>query len=217
MKPFVIGVAGGTGSGKTFVVRTLVEELGDDQVVVIEHDSYYHPDSNSTLQERAQINYDHPDSLETSLLVRHLDMLRRGESVGVPIYDFSNHSRLAETRPVEPLKVIIVEGILVLCEAELRERMDLRIFVSTDDDVRFIRRLQRDLVERGRTPQSVIQQYLTTVKPMHLQFVSPSKRYADLIIPGDGDIRIAIEVLVAKIRSVLADSRHGAPELQRQD
>ncbi len=212
MKPFVIGVAGGTGSGKTTVVRTLVEQLGGDQVVIIEHDSYYHPDSSLSLPERAKINYDHPDSLETSLLVEHLGRLRRGEPVEIPIYDFATHSRREETRRVEPRKVIIVEGILVLCEADLRHLMDLRIFVSTDDDVRFIRRLQRDLVERGRTAQSVINQYLSTVKPMHLQFVSPSKRYADLIIPGDGQIQIAIEVLVAKLRSVLEESPVFAPD-----
>lgn len=206
MKPFVIGIAGGTGSGKTTVVRMLVEELGTERVAVIEHDSYYHPDSALSFLERQKINYDHPESLETALLVKHLDQLRRGRPVEIPVYDFTTHSRMEKTRRVEPRNVIIVEGILILCEPELRELMDLRIFVSTDDDVRFIRRLQRDLVERGRSAQSVIDQYLTTVKPMHLQFVSPSKRYANLIIPGDGPVQTAIDVLLARIRSVIAES-----------
>ena len=206
MKPFVIGIAGGTGSGKTTVVRKLVEELGSERVAVIEHDSYYHPDSALPFSERQKINYDHPNSLETALLVDHLDRLRQGQPAEIPVYDFATHSRRPETRLVQPRNVIIVEGILVLCEPELRKLMDLRIFVSTDDDVRFIRRLQRDLVERGRSAQSVIDQYLTTVKPMHLQFVSPSKRYANLIIPGDGPIQTAIEVLLARIRSVFDES-----------
>lgn len=203
MKPVILGVAGGTGSGKTTVVQALVEALGCESAAVIEQDSYYRDRSGLSNAERENINYDHPDSLENELLAEHLKELREGRPVQVPIYDFFTHTRRVETRTVEPQRVIVLEGILILNDRALRELMDIRIFVDTDDDVRFIRRLVRDIRERSRTMESVIRQYLETVKPMHRDFVEPSKRYADLIIPEGGENRIAIDILLAKIRSLL--------------
>jgi uridine kinase len=204
MKPFVIGVAGGSGSGKTTVVRRIVESLGDDQVSLLEHDRYYRPRDELRLEERAALNYDHPDSLETDLLVRHVEALRGGSAVEVPVYDFARFTRLAETTRAVPRRAIIVEGILIFADAELRRLMDVKVFVDADDDTRFIRRLQRDLAERGRTLDSVIDQYLGTVKPMHLDFVEPSKRYADVIIPLGGHNTVAIDMLLTLIRSLAA-------------
>ena len=200
---FVVGVAGGSGSGKTTIVRGLVEKLGSSQVTVIEHDSYYQPEPGLSFEERVRINYDHPDSLETDLLIRHLDRLKRGRTVRIPTYDFSRHRRLPETRPVKPHPVLILEGILVLCNRRLRRLMDLRVFVATDDDLRFIRRLQRDLTERGRTVESVIRQYLATVKPLHQRYVEPSSRHADLVLSGQGPVSAAVEVLAARLASEL--------------
>src|SRR5690606_29297302 len=202
MKPFVIGVAGGSGSGKTTVVRRIVESLGDDQVSLIEHDRYYRPRDDLRLEERAALNYDHPDSLETDLLVRHVKDLREGKPVEVPIYDFARHARESGTTTVTPRRAIIVEGILIFTDPELRRLMDVKVFVDADDDTRFIRRLQRDIAERGRTVASVIDQYLATVKPMHLEFVEPSKRYADIIIPLGGHNTVAIDMLLTLIRSL---------------
>jgi uridine kinase len=204
MRSVIIGVAGGTGSGKTTVVRALVEKLGSSDVAVIQHDSYYRDRSHLPPTERESINYDHPDALESSLLVTHLNQLSQGYPIKVPMYDFATHTRKPETKRIEPRQVIIVEGILIFADPPLRDLMDIRIFVDTDDDVRFIRRLERDITERNRTVWSVIQQYLDTVKPMHLEFVEPSKRYADLIIPEGGYNRIAIDVLVTKIESLIA-------------
>lgn len=203
-KTFVIGVAGGSGSGKTTVVRRIVESIGDDQVIVLEHDRYYRDRNDLRLEERAALNYDHPDSLETDLLVKHVEALRAGETVHVPVYDFARHARQPETRAVPPRRAIIVEGILIYTDAALRRLMDVKVFVDTDDDTRFIRRLQRDLAERGRTVSSVIEQYLGTVKPMHLEFVEPSKRYADIILPQGGHNAVAIEMLLTLIRSLAA-------------
>ncbi|HSR51404.1 MAG TPA: uridine kinase [Acidobacteriota bacterium] len=203
MRPIIIGVAGGTGSGKTTVVRKLVREIGPQAVTLLQHDSYYKDHSHLSLNERRLLNYDHPQSLETSLLVKHLKHLVEGQAVEVPIYDFSTHSRKAETTRVGPSRVIILDGILILCDGRLRELMDLRLYVDTDDDVRFIRRLKRDVEKRGRTVESVVKQYLNTVKPMHREFVEPSKRFADLIIPEGGANRIAIEVLLAKLQSLI--------------
>lgn len=200
--PIVIGVAGGSGSGKTTVVRRIVESIGDDQVTVLEHDRYYRDRNDLRLEERAALNYDHPDSLETDLLVTHLLDLRAGRAVEVPVYDFARHARGRATERVVPLRAIIVEGILIYTDAELRRLMDVKVFVDTDDDTRFIRRLQRDLSERGRTLQSVIDQYLGTVKPMHLEFVEPSKRYADIIVPQGGHNAVAIDMLLTLIRSL---------------
>jgi uridine kinase len=204
VKPVVIGVAGGSGSGKTTVVRKIVDSLGDDRVSLIEHDRYYRDRGDLRLEERAALNYDHPDSLETDLLVEHVNALRAGAAVQVPVYDFARHARTAETITVVPRRAIIVEGILIFTDPALRRLMDVKVFVDTDDDTRFIRRLQRDLSERGRTVTSVIEQYLGTVKPMHLEFVEPSKRYADVIIPLGGQNTVAIELLLTLIRSLAA-------------
>jgi uridine kinase len=202
LKPFVIGVAGGSGSGKTTVVRQIVNSLGDDQVSLLEHDRYYRHRGDLRLEERAVLNYDHPDALETDLLVQHVKALRGGEPVAVPVYDFTRYAREAETVTLPPRRAIIVEGILIFTDPELRTLMDVKVFVDADDDTRFIRRLQRDIAERGRTVSSVIDQYLGTVKPMHLEFVEPSKRYADIIIPLGGHNTVAIDMLLTLIRSL---------------
>ena len=202
--PLVIGVAGGSGSGKTTVVRRIVDSLGPDQVTVVEQDRYYRHYPELGLEQRAAINYDHPNALETDLLVRHVDALRAGASIEAPVYDFTLYARLERTDAMHPRRAIIVEGILILADAALRQRMDVKVFVDTDDDTRFIRRLQRDISERGRTVQSVIDQYLGTVKPMHLEFVEPSKRYADIIIPQGGYNAVAIDMLMTLIRSLTA-------------
>jgi uridine kinase len=200
----VIGVAGGSGSGKTTVVQRIVESLGTEQVTVIEHDRYYRDRGELRLEERAALNYDHPDSLETDLMVRHVEALRAGRSVAVPTYDFARYARRPATETVPPRKAIIVEGILIFVDAPLRRLMDIKVFVDTDDDTRFIRRLKRDVAERGRTMESVIDQYLNTVKPMHLEFVEPSKRYADIIVPQGGHNLVAINLLLTLIRSLAA-------------
>ncbi len=206
-KPMVIGIAGGSGSGKTTVVQEVVKALGDQDVLVILHDSYYRDRSHLPPAERLKINYDHPDALETSLLVEHLGRLLGGEPVELPRYDFSTHTRRRERIPVAPRPVIIVEGILVLADPRLRELMEIKVFVETDDDVRFIRRLQRDVQERGRTVESVIEQYLGTVKPMHLEFVEPSKRYADVILPIGGYNAVGVDMLVATLRACLLEPK----------
>jgi uridine kinase len=198
----VIGVAGGSGSGKTTVVRRIVDSLGNDQVTVLEHDRYYRDRSDLRLEERAAMNYDHPDSLETDLMVRHLEALRSGTAVEVPVYDFARYARVAATDLAQPRRAIIVEGILIFTDAALRSLLDVKVFVDADDDIRFIRRLRRDVAERGRTMESVIEQYLNTVKPMHLDFVEPSKRYADIIVPQGGHNTVAIDMLLTLIRSL---------------
>ena len=200
----VIGVAGGSGSGKTTVVSRIVESLGSGQVTVLEHDRYYRDRSELRLEERAALNYDHPDALETDLMVRHLVELRAGRPVDVPVYDFTRYTRAAVTEPAFPRTAIIIEGILIFTDAALRQLMDVKVFVDTDADTRFIRRLQRDVAERGRTMQSVVDQYLNTVKPMHLEFVEPSKRYADIIIPQGGYNVVAVDMLLTLIRSLTA-------------
>jgi uridine kinase len=202
--PVIIGIAGGSGSGKTTVVRRLMASLGDDKVSVLEHDRYYRDRSDLRLEERAALNYDHPDSLETDLLVQHVKALRAGEPVQVPHYDFARHNRLETFDTLHPRRAIIVEGILIFADAPLRALMDVKVFVDADDDTRFIRRLQRDINDRGRTVQSVIEQYLGTVKPMHLEFVEPSKRYADVIVPQGGHNDVAIEMLLTLARGLVA-------------
>ena len=202
MTPLVIGVAGGSGSGKTTVVRKILEALQDTRVPVLEHDRYYRDRNELRLEERAALNYDHPDSLETDLMVRHLVDLRAGRSIEAPVYDFARHARKDETETIAAGRAIIVEGILIYTDAALRSLMDVKVFVDTDDDIRFIRRLQRDIGERGRTVQSVIDQYLGTVKPMHLDFVEPSKRYADIIVPQGGHNAVAIDMLLTLIRGL---------------
>jgi uridine kinase len=202
MTPIVIGVAGGSGSGKTTVVRRIVESLGDEQVSVLEHDRYYRDRNDLRLEERAALNYDHPDALETDLLVQHVMSLKAGTPIDVPVYDFARHARTSVTARIEPRRALIVEGILIFADAPLRKLMDIKVFVDTDDDTRVIRRLQRDVAERGRTMDSVIDQYLGTVKPMHLEFVEPSKRYADIIVPEGGHNAVAVDLLLSLIRSV---------------
>jgi uridine kinase len=205
MPSVVIGVAGGSGSGKTTVVRRIVDALGDAQVSVLEHDRYYRDRNDLRFEERAALNYDHPDSLETDLMVRHLHELRAGRTVEAPVYDFARYARQSATETIAPRRAIIVEGILIYTDAALRGLMDVKVFVDTDDDTRFIRRLQRDIAERGRTVQSVIDQYLGTVKPMHLEFVEPSKRYADIVVPQGGHNAVAIDMLLTLIRGMTTD------------
>ncbi len=200
----VIGIAGGTGSGKTTVAHSIVKQLGTDNVAFLMQDSYYKDNSGLSLEERERINYDHPDSFDNHLLVEHIQLLRDRCSVQVPIYDFSRHTRTDDTKKVEARRVIIVEGILILSDEALRAQMDIKVFVDTDADVRVLRRISRDLRDRGRTFESVFTQYLTTVKPMHDAFVEPSKRYADLIIPEGGQNEIGISMLTATIERYLS-------------
>ncbi len=198
-RSLVVGIAGGTGSGKTTVAEKLAAAMPQGRCVTIEHDAYYRDQGHLTPDERATINYDHPSALESSLLAEHLRTLRRGEPVEVPIYDFATHTRRADTRRVSPAPVIIVEGILVFCEASLREQMDVKIFVDTDPDIRLMRRIRRDLEVRGRTFSSVRDQYYATVRPMHIEYVEPTKRWADLIVPEGGDNRVALDVLLGQL------------------
>ncbi len=199
MRPLVVGIAGGTGSGKTTVANKLAHAMPPGRCVSIEHDAYYKDQSHLPLDERARVNYDHPSSLDSALLAEHLRELRAGRGVDVPVYDFTNHTRRADTRRVEPAPVIVVEGILVFVEAALRELMDVKIFVDTDPDIRLMRRIRRDLEHRGRSFQSIRDQYYATVRPMHLEHVEPTKRWADLIVPEGGDNRVALDVLLGKL------------------
>ncbi|MEO8285852.1 MAG: uridine kinase [Chloroflexota bacterium] len=203
MKPLTIGVAGGSGSGKSTVVAALMEAVGPENVALLPHDAYYRPYSDLSIDERRMLNWDHPDRLDTELLVEHLSRLAAGQAVERPVYDFSTYSRLSSAERVDARSVVIVDGILILVEPALRELLDIKVFVDTDSDIRFIRRLRRDIVDRGRELTSVVEQYLKTVRPMHLDFVEPSKRYADLIIPEGGYNRVAIEMLVARVRESL--------------
>jgi uridine kinase len=200
-RPLILGVAGGSGSGKTTVVSQIIRAMEPVPVSLLHHDSYYrdHPDLSD--QERARLNYDHPEVLETPLLADHLRELLAGQAVEEPVYDFTTHSRTDETRRIEPNPVVIVDGILILAEPELRELMDIRVYVETDSDLRFIRRLLRDTQERGRSVDSVIRQYQETVRPMHLEFVEPSRRHADVIVPFGRENRVAISMLVARLRA----------------
>ena len=207
MKPVIIGVAGGTASGKTTVSDAILDRVGRQHIIYLQHDSYYRDLSYLPLEERTKLNFDHPDALETELLVSHLRQLQAGEPVEVPIYDFATYRRSEETRRMEPRRVILLEGLLIFVDKELREMMDVKLYVDTDADLRFIRRLERDIQERGRTMESVIHQYLTTVRPMHLEFVEPSKRYADIIIPSGGFNTTAIEVIVARVERLLAGGK----------
>lgn len=201
--PVVIGIAGGTGSGKTTVAQVILERTGAEHLALVPHDAYYRDLSELSETQRAMVNFDHPDSLETELLVTHLKALNRWEAVDIPVYDFSAHARTNRTQRIEPQPVILVEGILVFAEPELRALFDVKIFVDTPPDIRFIRRLQRDMIERGRSIESIIRQYETTVRPMHLEFVEPSKRHADVIIPEGGLNTVAMDMVVARIESQL--------------
>jgi uridine kinase len=205
VRPVVIGIAGGTGSGKTTVAHVILERVGADSIAFLAHDAYYRDLSHLSTAQRDMINFDHPDSLETDLLVTHLKSLRNWETVEIPIYDFTTHSRTDQTWKIEPSPVILVEGILIFAEPSLCEVFDVKIFVDTPPDIRFIRRLQRDIQERGRSVDSVIHQYSTTVRPMHLEFVEPSKRVADVIIPEGGLNTVAMDMVVARIESLLSD------------
>lgn len=206
MKRIIIGVAGGTGSGKTTVSEAILERVGRERITYIQHDSYYKDLSHLPLEERHKINFDHPDALDTNLLVEHLKRLQAASPIEVPIYDFTTHTRRRETRRVEPRGVTLVEGILIFADKGLRELMDVKIFVDTDADIRFIRRLQRDITKRGRTMESVVHQYLETVRPMHLEFVEPSKRYADIIIPEGGFNVTAIDMVVARVETMMGSN-----------
>ncbi len=202
-RPIVFGVAGGTASGKTTVARNVLRAVGASTVAYLPHDAYYRDNPHLTLEERAQQNYDHPHSLENKLLIHHIKMLLAGKPVEVPVYDFTLHRRTAETVLVEPSPIILVDGILIFTKRKLRELMDIKIFVDTADDVRFIRRLKRDMEERGRSLDSVIEQYLTTVRPMHMKFVEPSKQFADIIIPHGGENEVAMAMVVSRLRELL--------------
>lgn len=202
-KPIVFGVAGGTASGKTTVARAVLDAVGASQIAYLPHDAYYKDRDDLPFEKRAELNYDHPDSLESKLLVRHIKELIVGVPVNVPVYDFTAHRRTSDTILVDPAPIILVDGILIFTKRKLRDLMDIKIFVDTDSDVRFIRRLQRDMHERGRSLDSVVQQYLATVRPMHLKFVEPSKRYADIIIPGGGHNRVAMEMVVSRLQMLL--------------
>ncbi len=203
-RPITIGVAGGSGSGKTTVARVILDRIGSANIAYVPHDSYYRDLSDLPRDQRATINFDHPDSLDGDLFIEHIQRLQRYEPIEMPVYDFSTHTRTDQVKVVQPHRIVLVEGILIFAEARLRELFDVRIFVDTDDDVRFIRRLQRDVSERGRTPESVISQWLNTVRPMHLEFVEPSKRYAHIVIPEGGRNAVAMEMVIARIEALRA-------------
>ncbi|HZS45333.1 MAG TPA: uridine kinase [Blastocatellia bacterium] len=202
----IIGICGGTGSGKSTVAKKVLESVDCNHVAVLQHDSYYRNLGDMPLELRHNINFDHPDSLDNDLFINHIEALRTGESIEQPTYDFTTHSRASQTLRIEPKPVIIIEGILIFENPKLRSLMDIKIFVDTAGDLRFIRRLERDVRERGRTPDSVIKQYLSTVRPMHDQFVEPSKRHADVIIPEGGFNQVGIDLIIGKINAKIAEA-----------
>lgn len=203
MNVLLVGIAGGTGSGKTTIARKIAGGLPKERITIIEHDSYYRDLSHLDEEARAKVNFDHPDSLETELLIHHLTELKEGRSVELPVYDFKHHARSPESHVAHPTPVVIVEGILVFADAALCERLDMKIFVDTDADIRIFRRIRRDVEQRGRTFESIREQYYKTVRPMHLAFVEPSKRVADLIIPEGGKNHVALDLIVTKLKSVI--------------
>lgn len=212
--PLAIGVAGGSGSGKTTVSRAIMDRVGARYIAYLEHDAYYYDINDIPRAGDELINFDHPDSLETSLLIEHIKQLKAWHSVEIPIYDFTTYRRTEQRRCIEPQPIILIEGILVFVEPELRQLFDVRIFVDTDPDIRFIRRLTRDITERARTVESVIDQYLRSVRPMHLDFVEPSKRYADVIIPQGGHNLVAIDMVAARVKNMLNTSDSPRPTPQ---
>lgn len=203
-RPVIIGVTGGSGSGKTSVSRAIFDSLNGHSLLMIQEDSYYKSQDDISFDERVKVNYDHPNAFDTDLLIKQLGDLLEWKAIDIPVYDYVQHTRSKKTVHVEPKEVIIVEGILVLNDPRLRDLMDIKIFVDTDDDIRIIRRIQRDLEERGRSLQSVIDQYLSTVKPMYHQFIEPTKRYADIIVPEGGENQVAIDILVTKVRDIIS-------------
>jgi uridine kinase len=208
----IIGICGGTGSGKTTVANRILESVSEDEVVFLQQDSYYRNLDQLPLDYRRIANFDHPDAIDNDLLVEHVRALKCGEAVELPVYDFKTHTRQPETLHMEPRPIIIVEGILIFAEPRLLEEMDIKVYVDTPDDIRFIRRLRRDIAERGRTVESVIEQYEATVRPMHMQFVEPSKRHADVIIPEGGHNLVSIGLISGRIRERLADARRARAE-----
>jgi uridine kinase len=213
-KVMVVGIAGGTGSGKTTLSDLILAKVGRDKIAYLPHDAYYRNQKHLPFEERVKVNYDHPDSLETELLIEHICDLKAGKAIEMPVYDFKAHNRKAETIRVEPKPVLLVEGILVFYEKHLRKLFDMKIYVDTDADIRFIRRLSRDVEERGRTVKSVIHQYLSTVRPMHLEFVEASKRYADIIVPEGGLNPVALDMVIARLRSLLNGELPVGPKQQ---
>jgi uridine kinase len=211
-KVMVVGISGGTGSGKTTLSDLILSRIGRDKIAYLPHDAYYRDQKHLPLEERAKVNYDHPDSLESELLIEHIELLKQGQSIEMPLYDFTIHNRKEETQRVDPRPVILVEGILIFVEKALRNLFDMKIYVDTDADIRFIRRLTRDVTERGRSVQSVISQYLQTVRPMHLEFVENSKRYADIIVPEGGMNVVALDMVIARLQSLL----NGEPSVESQ-
>lgn len=201
--PLVIGIAGGSASGKTTLAHFILEQVGENNIAYLPHDAYYKDLRDLPSNEHASINFDHPNSLDSDLLVEHIQRLAQGQAVDLPVYDFEHDTRTGEYRHIEPKPVVMVEGILIFTEAKLRELFDVKLFVDTDADLRLIRRLERDLFERGRSAENIIRQYLATVRPMHLEFVEPSKRYADIIIPEGGMNPVALEMVVARIQALL--------------
>ncbi|SQB38027.1 uridine kinase [Clostridium perfringens] len=202
-RPIFIGITGGTGSGKSTIAKEIYRQFGEDCIAMIEQDSYYKDQSHLSMDDRVKTNYDHPNAFDNNLLVSHLESLLNGHSIQKPSYDFSIHNRIEDTTKVEPKEIVIVEGILILEDPRIRELLDIKIYVDTDADVRIIRRMVRDINERGRTIESVINQYLNVVKPMHNQFTEPTKKFADIIIPEGGHNKVAIDIIVAKIKEVL--------------
>lgn len=203
MTPYIIGIAGGSGSGKTTFAHRIIESLQNESVQLIQHDSYYKDIHDLSFEERAKTNFDHPDALETTLLVQHLKALKRGETIHQPQYDFSTHLRLKETIKVSPKPIIIIDGILIFVDEQLRNEMNLKIFIDTDEDIRLMRRIERDTKERGRSLESIREQYFSTVKPMYDAFVGPSKHYADLVIPNNFSLEVASEVVVSALNKIL--------------